>query len=217
MASTTAVTGRERELGWRRRSSAGVQQRQARWRGRAAVSVQAKESRIGKQAVLLPQSVEYSLEGGTLTVSGPLGTLSQPWPKELSLEEKEEQGSRALRLHKALETKKADQFHGLFRTLTFNMVTGVSEGWSRSLQMVGVGYRAQKEEDEVVLSVGFANNVHRRVPDDLECAIEKSAADLTVKGIDKQRVGDFAAKLRAVKPPEPYKGKGVRYRYAKPL
>lgn len=183
-------------------------------RSSGAVQVDAKESRIGKQAVLLPQGVEYKLEDNVLTISGPKGILSREWPSDLlSIEEKEESNHRAIRLHKKTETKKADQFHGLYRTLTYNMVTGVSEGWSRQLQMVGVGYRAQKEEDEVVMSVGFANNVRRRVPEDLECTVEKSAADITIRGIDKQRVGDFAAKLRAVKPPEPYKGKGVRYRY----
>lgn len=182
----------------------------ARPRG-GPVRVEAKESRIGKQAVLLPQQVEYTLKDGELEVSGPKGTLRQPWPRELEIEEKEEQGYRALRLHRGAETKKANQFHGLFRSLAQNMVTGVNEGWERKLTMVGVGYRAAKEEDELVLSVGYANNVRRRIPDDLECTVDKNAADITIRGIDKQRVGDFAARVRSAKPPEPYKGKGIRY------
>ncbi|GMH07180.1 hypothetical protein Nepgr_009020 [Nepenthes gracilis] len=170
-------------------------------------SVKCKESRIGKQPITVPSNVAVILEGQGLKVKGPLGELSITYPREVKVD-KEESGS--LRVRKAVETRRANQMHGLFRTLTDNMVVGVSKGFEKRLQLVGVGYRAMVEGNDLVLSLGFSHPVRMTIPKELKVKVEDSTR-ITVSGYDKSEIGQFAASIRSWRPPEPYKGKGVRY------
>uniref|UniRef100_A0A7N0T620 Large ribosomal subunit protein uL6c n=1 Tax=Kalanchoe fedtschenkoi TaxID=63787 RepID=A0A7N0T620_KALFE len=170
-------------------------------------TVQCKESRIGKQPIEVPPTVAVSLEGQSLKVKGPLGELSRIFPREVKLE-RDEQG--IIRVRKALDTRKANQMHGLFRTLTDNMVVGVSKGFEKKLQLVGVGYRALVEGPDLVLNLGFSHPVRMTIPDGLSVKVEENTR-ITVSGYDKCSIGEFAASIRKWRPPEPYKGKGVKY------
>ncbi|PKU73970.1 50S ribosomal protein L6, chloroplastic [Dendrobium catenatum] len=169
--------------------------------------VQCKESRIGKRPIEVPSSVNITMEGQDVRVKGPLGELSLTLPREVKLERQE---SGQLRMFKALETRRANQMHGLFRTLTDNMVLGVSKGFEKRLQLVGVGYRAVLEGKDLVLNLGFSHPVRMAIPDGLQVKVEENTR-IVVSGYDKSSIGEFAATIRSWRPPEPYKGKGVRY------
>merc|ERR1711937_816361 len=138
-------------------------------------------SLIGKKPVAVPKGVDLKLSGQTLSVKGPLGSLERTFPEEIKVSHADE----SLVFQPVDESRRAKQMHGLSRTLGQNMITGVAEGWSKQLKLVGVGYRAE--------------------------ANPKGITDITVSGIDKEQVGNFAANMRKKRPPEPYKGKGVRY------
>ncbi|WVZ14235.1 hypothetical protein V8G54_011801, partial [Vigna mungo] len=166
-----------------------------------------KESRIGKQRITVPSNVTVNLEGQDIQVKGPLGELALTYPREV-LVEREETGT--LRVRKAVETRRANQMHGLFRTLTNNLVVGVSQGFEKKLQLVGVGYRAMVEGNDVVLNLGFSHPVKMEIPTGLKVKVEENTR-ITVSGFDKSEVGQFAASIRKWRPPEPYKGKGVKY------
>ncbi|XP_057446203.1 50S ribosomal protein L6, chloroplastic [Lotus japonicus] len=170
-------------------------------------TTECKESRIGKQPVDVPSNVTIKLEGQDIAVKGPLGELALSYPREV-LVEREESG--ALRVKKAVETRRANQMHGLFRTLTDNLVVGVSKGFEKKLQLVGVGYRATVEGNDVVLNLGFSHPVRMTIPDGLKVKVEENTR-ITVSGYDKSEIGQFAASIRRWRPPEPYKGKGVKY------
>ncbi|KAF1896694.1 hypothetical protein Lal_00034393 [Lupinus albus] len=166
-----------------------------------------KESRIGKQPVVVPSNVTINLEGQDIKVKGPLGELGLTYPREV-LVEREESG--ILRVRKAVETRRANQMHGLFRTLTDNLVVGVSKGFDKKLQLVGVGYRAMVEGKELVLNLGFSHPVKMAIPEGLSVKVEENTR-ITVSGSDKSEIGQFAASIRRWRPPEPYKGKGIKY------
>lgn len=151
--------------------------------------------------------MSIKLEGQALEVKGPLGQLSMTYPREV-LVQKEDSGF--LRVRKALETRRANQMHGLFRTLTDNMVVGVSKGFEKRLQLVGVGYRATLEGRILVLSLGFSHPVRMDIPDGIQVKVEENTR-VVVSGYDKSAIGQFAASIRKWRPPEPYKGKGVKY------
>ncbi|KAM3738890.1 hypothetical protein ACB098_09G164900 [Castanea mollissima] len=170
-------------------------------------TVVCKESRIGKQPIQVPSNVTITLEGQFLKVKGPLGELSQSYPREVNVE-KEEPGT--LKVKKAMETRRANQMHGLFRTLTDNMVVGVSKGFEKKLQLIGVGYRATLEGKDLVLNLGFSHPVRMAIPDGIKVKVEDNTR-ITVSGYDKSAIGQFAASVRRWRPPEPYKGKGVKY------
>ncbi|CAM8889002.1 hypothetical protein QQ045_027623 [Rhodiola kirilowii] len=170
-------------------------------------TVECKESRIGKQPIEVPSNVAIALEGQSLKVKGPLGELSRIYPREVKLE-RDEQG--IIRVKKALDTRRANQMHGLFRTLTDNMVVGVSKGFEKKLQLIGVGYRAFLEGPDLVLNLGFSHPVRMKIPDGLNVKVEENTR-ITVSGYDKCSIGEFAASIRKWRPPEPYKGKGVKY------
>ncbi|GAB2215023.1 hypothetical protein Droror1_Dr00019396 [Drosera rotundifolia] len=179
--------------------------------GFAGKNIVCKESRVGKKPITVPPNVkivleEQGLEQG-LKVTGPLGEMSITYPREVKVEQEE---SGILRVSRARETRKASQMHGLFRTLTNNMLVGVSQGFEKKLQLVGVGYRAVVENDVLVLSLGFSHLVKMPIPKDMKVKVEDSTM-ITVSGYDKVAIGDFAASIRRWRPPEPYKGKGVRY------
>ncbi|XVE74475.1 hypothetical protein DITRI_Ditri12bG0020000 [Diplodiscus trichospermus] len=170
-------------------------------------AVECKESRIGKQPIQVPSNVTITLEGQDLKVKGPLGELALTYPREVKVD-REESGS--LRVRKAVETRRANQMHGLFRTLTNNMVVGVSKGFEKRLQLIGVGYRAMLEGKDLVLSLGFSHPVRMGIPEGIQVKVEENTR-IVVSGYDKSDIGQFAASVRKWRPPEPYKGKGVKY------
>jgi large subunit ribosomal protein L6 len=163
-------------------------------------------SRIGKLPVKVPKGVNITLNEQTVKVKGPHGELSQLIPKEISVSISDD----TVTVSKNEETIKARQKYGLFRSLVNNMVIGVSEKFEKKMQMIGVGYRAQVQGKKLTLLVGYSHPVEFEVPDGLEVKVEANT-NLTVSGSDKEKVGLLASQIRATRPPEPYKGKGIRY------
>ena len=161
-------------------------------------------SRIGKFPIPLPPKVEVTLAGGEITVKGPLGTLSRSYGEGLSIEK---DGSQLV-CKAANETVNA--MHGTLRALVANMVKGVTDGFQKKLTLVGVGYRAQAAGDKLNLSLGFSHPIVYAMPKGVKVETPVQT-EILLKGIDKQQVGQAAAEIRAYRPPEPYKGKGVRY------
>jgi large subunit ribosomal protein L6 len=163
-------------------------------------------SRIGKQPIPVPDSVTVSIEPEVVRVNGPRGNLETPVSRELSIDQ--EDGSIVVRRpsdrgeHRAL--------HGLTRTLIANMVEGVVDGFEKRLEIQGVGYRAALRGRDIELTVGFSHPVTIKAPEGIEFEVPQPT-QIIVKGIDKQAVGEIAARIRKVRPPEPYKGKGIRY------
>lgn len=163
-------------------------------------------SRIGRKPIAIPAGVDVKIEDNLVTVKGPKGTLSEQISKELSIEMKDGE----LEVKRPSDNKKHRSLHGLSRTLINNMVVGVTEGYSKKLEIIGVGYRAAKQGNKLVLSLGFSHPVEMEDPKGLEVEVP-SQTEIIVKGINKQQVGNYAAKIRAWREPEPYKGKGIRY------
>jgi large subunit ribosomal protein L6 len=161
-------------------------------------------SRIGKFPIPLPPKVEVTLGQGEITVKGPLGTLSRSYCEGLGIEKDGD------RLVCTAANESVNAMHGTLRALVANMVKGVSEGFQRKLTLVGVGYRAQVAGDKVNLSLGFSHPVVYQLPSGVT-AQTPVQTEILLKGVDKQQVGQVAAEIRAFRPPEPYKGKGVRY------
>ena len=163
-------------------------------------------SRIGRKTIVIPVGVDVKIDGNTVTVKGPKGQLSQSFnPK---LEVKLENGE--LSVTRPSDDKEYRSLHGLTRTLINNMVTGVTEGFTKELEIIGVGYRAQKQGKDLVMNLGYSHQVIMSDTDDI--TVEVPAPNkIIVSGIDKQKVGQFAANVREKRPPEPYKGKGIRY------
>jgi large subunit ribosomal protein L6 len=157
--------------------------------------------------VVIPAGVEVKLEPGLVTVNGPKGTLSQVVSQNMSISI----NAGVLTVERPDDTKQNKSLHGLTRKLIYNMVTGVSDGFSKELQIIGVGYRAAKQDGgKLVLSLGYSHPVEVFDPEGIETTVE-GTTKIIVRGIDKQAVGQHAAIIRAKRPPEPYKGKGVRY------
>jgi large subunit ribosomal protein L6 len=163
-------------------------------------------SRIGKKAVPVPAGVTVTIEGQAVTVKGPKGQLS--WTVADEIEVKQEGGE--LTLSKRVENTRAQAMWGLSRTLVGNMVTGVTTGYERSLDLVGVGYRAALKGRALSMQLGFSHDVDFEPPEGITFAVPKQT-EIKISGIDKQKVGEVAAQIRRIRPPEPYKGKGVRY------
>jgi len=163
-------------------------------------------SRIGKLPVKVPKGVNITLNEQTVKVKGPHGELSQLIPKEISVSFSDD----TITVSKNEETIAARQKYGLIRSLVNNMVIGVSEKFEKKMQMIGVGYRAQVQGKKLTLLVGYSHPVEFEVPDGLEVKVEANT-NLTVSGSDKEKVGLLASQIRATRPPEPYKGKGIRY------
>lgn len=162
-------------------------------------------SRIGKKPILIPDGVEAKLEGNVITVKGPKGELKREIVPEIKVEIKEGK----IFVSPGKETKKTGALWGLIRALVSNMVDGVKTGYEKKLQMEGIGYRANMEGENLILQVGFSHNVKIKKEEGINFTIEKNI--ITVSGIDKGKVGQVAANIRKVRPPEPYKGKGIRY------
>jgi large subunit ribosomal protein L6 len=163
-------------------------------------------SRIGKTPVKVPGGVKVTFTGNLMSVEGPKGKLSQTFNPLITFEEK---GSEII-VNRANEEKQTTAFHGLYRNLLNNMVIGVSAGFSKTLIITGVGYRAELQGKILVMSLGYSNDILVAVPDGLSVTVEANTK-VTITGIDKQRVGEFASQIRRLRLPEPYKGKGIRY------
>ncbi|MCI3179356.1 50S ribosomal protein L6 [Caulobacter sp. CCUG 60055] len=163
-------------------------------------------SRIGKKAVAIPSGVNITLAGQTVTVKGPKGQLT--WTVADEIEVKRE--GAELTLAPRDESKRAKSMWGLSRTLVANMVHGVTQGYEETLELVGVGYRAAMKGQALSMQLGFSHEVDVPAPQGITFAVPKQT-EIKIAGIDKQAVGEIAAKIRRIRPPEPYKGKGVRY------
>jgi large subunit ribosomal protein L6 len=163
-------------------------------------------SRIGKQPITLPAGVEARIAADSVTVKGSKGELTSPLFAGITVAQ---DGDRLTISCADLGTKKTKSFYGLVRALLANNIEGVSKGFEKTLELRGVGYRAQSQGKTLNLSLGFSHPVEYALPDGIEAKVEKS--NIIVSGIDKQKVGQVAAEIRAFRPPEPYKGKGVRY------
>lgn len=163
-------------------------------------------SRIGKQPIPVPTGVDVTIDGSTVTVKGPKGTLTQSFDPaiEITLEES------VIYVRRPNDERRNRSLHGLTRTLVANMVTGVSEGFRKDLEIVGVGYRAVLKGSDLDLSLGLSHPMVVPAGDDITFEVP-APNRISVIGIDKQRVGQVAAEIRKIRPPEPYKGKGIRY------
>ena len=165
-------------------------------------------SRIGRAPIDLPAGVEVKIDGQHIAVQGPKGTLERDFAPSISVA----QENGVLSVTRATDSKQDRSLHGLTRTLIANMIIGVTEGFSKKLQINGVGYRCEKKGNEVFLKIGFSHEVSVKENADIQLEVP-DANTIIVKGIDKQKVGQFAAEVRGKRPPEPYKGKGIKYDY----
>jgi large subunit ribosomal protein L6 len=163
-------------------------------------------SRIGKQPIPLPQGVKYTVNGNTVVVEGPKGKVEQVIPAGIKLET---QGGHIIAIR---ESESQAAVHGLTRALVFNAVEGVTKGWSKDLDIVGIGYRAElKGKDTVVFTLGYSHQIEFPLPTGITATIDPKQTRVTVSGIDRQKVGQVAADMRSLRKPDPYKNKGVRY------
>ena len=163
-------------------------------------------SRIGKKPIPMPKGVRYTVQGNTVLVEGPKGKVNALLPTGISLVEKDGQ----LLAERQNDSQAA--IHGLARALVFNAVEGVTNGWKKELDVVGIGYRVEmKGKDMVVFTLGYSHPIEFPLPSGIEVAIDPKQTHLTVSGIDRQKVGQVAADMRSLRKPDPYKNKGVRY------
>lgn len=168
-------------------------------------------SRVGRQIIPVPDGVKVSLQGDTVAVEGALGRLEHRLPHGITCETDAEK--KEVRVNRASNSKPHRELHGLTRTLINNMVVGVAQGYRKDLDIVGIGYTAKLQDNALVLQVGFANTIALDVPEGIKVEILQptNPGRIAVSGCDKQRVGQFAARIRSVRPPEPYQGRGIRY------
>jgi large subunit ribosomal protein L6 len=163
-------------------------------------------SRVGRKAITVPPGVKVSIGETALEVQGPKGKLTTPVPPGISFS----LAGAELTCQRSNDERQQRAFHGLARALAHNAIKGVTEGFARDLDIVGVGYRAQVEGRRVVFALGYSHPVNYDIPEGIQIAVEKQTR-LTVSGIDRQRVGQVAAEIRALRRPDPYKQKGIRY------
>lgn len=163
-------------------------------------------SRIGKQPVTIPSGVEVTIDGQTVTVKGPKGTLTQEIPAPIEV--KQEDG--AIVVTRPDDERENRSLHGLARTLIYNNVVGVTEGYTKKLEIVGTGYRVLAKGSDLEFSLGYSHTILFKAPEGITFQVE-GPTKISVNGIDKQQVGEVAANIRKLRKPEPYKGKGVRY------
>lgn len=164
-------------------------------------------SRIGRMPVSLPKGVKIDIEGKDVSVTGPKGALAQSFHPDMTIEMDE----GAITVQRPSDSREHRSLHGLTRALLNNMVLGVSEGFSKTLIVEGVGYRAEMQGNTLVLNVGYSHPVNFESMKDLSYAVENRGKTIIVNGIDKELVGEISARIRKTRPPEPYKGKGIRY------
>ena len=164
-------------------------------------------SRIGKKPITIPKGVTVKVVDNAVEVKGPKGQLRQAHPAGISFEV----ADGTLVAKRASEEPQFRKFHGLSRSLIANAVLGVTEGFKRELDIVGVGYRAEVKGKEVVFALGYSHPVRFAIPEGIDIAVEAKTGHITITGIDKQKVGQTAAEIRALREPDPYKGKGIKY------
>ncbi len=163
-------------------------------------------SRTGKKPIVIPEGVEIKMNDNVIEVKGPHGELTQSIPEGISIEQEDKQ----IIVKKVSESKRHRSLHGLMRTLIDNMVNGVTNKFSKTLELVGVGYRATMQGEKLTLAIGLSHPVIFETENNINVEVP-SATKIVVSGIDKQQVGNFAARIRRIAPPEPYKGKGIKY------
>jgi len=163
-------------------------------------------SRIGKQPIAVPDGVEVKVDGSQVSVKGPKGALTRSFEPDMQIAVDD----GLVKVSRPTDEARHRALHGLTRTLIANMVLGVTQGFEKRLEIQGVGYKADKKGSGIVLTVGFSHTVPMEPPAGVELALE-SPTQIVVSGIDKEKVGQMAAEIRSVRPPEPYKGKGIRY------
>jgi large subunit ribosomal protein L6 len=165
-------------------------------------------SRIGKKPVAVPDGIDVKIEDGRITVKGKEGELTLPYHSNMQVVH--DTDANVIRVERPNDNRENRALHGLTRSIISNMVRGVQEPFIRRLEVVGVGYQASLAGNELALQVGFANTVRLPIPSGVTCEVP-AATSIVVKSVDKQKCGQFAANIRRVRPPEPYKGKGIRY------
>jgi large subunit ribosomal protein L6 len=165
-------------------------------------------SRVGKKPVTVPDNVKINIDGRAVAVEGPLGKLQMEFRPEVAVQQ--DSGSKEIVVTRNTDERLARSLHGLTRMLIVNMIEGVTKGYEKRLEIVGVGYIAAVQKGELQLRVGLANEIHKPIPEGLTVTCPDQQ-HVVIKGIDKQKVGQFAAEVRAMRKPEPYKGKGIRY------
>lgn len=163
-------------------------------------------SRVGKKPVEIPAGVTVTLNGNTVTVKGPKGELTRTFHADIEIKVED----NIVNVSRPTESKLHRSLHGTTRAIIANMIEGVSKGFERNLELIGVGYRAQKQGNKLVLNVGYSHPVEIEPEEGIEIEVPANTK-ITIKGTDKERVGALAANIRDVRPPEPYKGKGIRY------
>jgi len=164
-------------------------------------------SRIGKKPIELPKGVEIKHDANSVTIKGPKGTVSTPLVPGIGVKVE----NNVLQFTRGDEESRTRAFHGLMRALVANNVRGVSEGFKRELDIVGVGYRAEVKGKEVVFQLGYSHPVRFPIPQGIDITVDAKSGHITVTGIDKQKVGQTAAEIRSLREPDPYKGKGIKY------
>nr|YP_010199038.1 ribosomal protein L6 [Hydropuntia urvillei]UAD88487.1 ribosomal protein L6 [Hydropuntia urvillei] len=165
-------------------------------------------SRIGKKPISLPQKTQIQIQDNLITIEGPKGKLSYKIPKLINANY--DIKKQKLYLYQIPENKEAQKLHGLSRTIINNMITGVSKGFEKKLQIQGIGYRSQLKDKNLILHVGYSHPIIVKPPKNIIIEVENNTS-ITIKGIQKDKVGEIAAQIRRIRPPEPYKGKGIRY------
>jgi len=163
-------------------------------------------SRIGKKPIELPKGVKFEIKEGEIIVTGPKGTLKRPLLEGLDVQSDE----NVINIQRVNDEKRIMSYHGLMRTLIANMVEGVHNGFERKLEIIGIGYRAEMQGNNVVFYLGYSHPIVFALPQGISAQVEKQTS-LTVKGIDKELLGEVAAKMRALRKPDAYKNKGVKY------
>jgi large subunit ribosomal protein L6 len=167
-------------------------------------------SRIGKNPIILPSSVEIKLENGVVTVKGPLGTLAQEVGDNINLSVED----GMINVNRPTESKEHKSKHGLYRSLISNMVVGVTQGYKTQQELVGVGYKAEAKEQILELNLGYSHNIYMQIPSEIKITTETVKGKnptIIMESIDKQLIGQVAAKIRSFRKPEPYKGKGIKF------
>lgn len=163
-------------------------------------------SNIGKQSIIIPDNTEVKILSNRITVKGKLGELSLNFNSLIKISEKD--GS--ITLSRSSDKREHRELHGLYRALVQNMVIGVNDGFSKELNLVGVGYTSEKKGDFLLINAGYSHPIYFQIPDGIDVALPDNTT-IIIKGINKQNVGDVAAKIRQIRKPEPYKGKGIKY------
>lgn len=164
-------------------------------------------SRIGKKPIAIPKDVSVSLEERTIKVKGPKGELSWEYSDKMNVSV----DGGTIVVEKTSDSKVEKALHGLTRSIIFNMITGVSQGYQKVLEIVGVGYKAQVTGNKLLFTLGYSHPIEVQLPDTMKASVDAKQTQITLTGIDKHQLGQLAANLKALRPPDAYKGKGVRY------